>query len=95
MLTPQFRYFLVRNELRGATWQIPHRSYHDTAPPRRDAVATTVELLAQMIGSLPLNEDTEAALNFLKQSDLTRIIPTGEEAISSLGGPYHHCVRQR
>ncbi|MHC2579249.1 hypothetical protein ACVI1J_009537 [Bradyrhizobium diazoefficiens] len=38
------------------------------------------ELLARVIGSLPASEDAEAALGFLKRSDLTRIVPSGEEA---------------
>jgi hypothetical protein len=36
-----------------------------------------------MVGSLPANEDQAAALNFLKRSDLTRILPTKGEAIFS------------
>jgi hypothetical protein len=47
---------------------------------RRDAVALTVELLKQSIASLPPSEDTEAAFNFLKQSDLTQIVPAGERS---------------
>lgn len=41
---------------------------------------TTVELLAEMIGTLPADEDTEAALDFLGQPDLIRIVPAAEEA---------------
>ena len=41
-------------------------------------MALTVELLKQLIASLPRSEDTEAALNFLKQSDLTQVVPAGE-----------------
>lgn len=35
----------------------------------------TIELPARMIGSLPANKDTEAALDFLTRPDLTRIAP--------------------
>jgi hypothetical protein len=42
------------------------------------AMPLTVKLLKHSIASLPLSEDTEAALNFLKQSDLTQIVPAGE-----------------
>jgi hypothetical protein len=41
-------------------------------------VALTVELLEQLVAALPPTEDTEAALNFLRRSDLTQIVPTGE-----------------
>jgi hypothetical protein len=41
-------------------------------------VALTVEPLRQLIAALPPTKDTEVALNFLKQSDLTQIAPTGE-----------------
>jgi hypothetical protein len=43
-------------------------------------VALTVKLLKQLIASLPPSEDAEAALNFLKQSDLTQIAPAGERS---------------
>jgi len=43
-------------------------------------VALTVELLRRLIAALPPTEDTEVALNFLKQSDLTKIAPTGERS---------------
>ena len=43
-------------------------------------MALTVELLKQLIASLPRSEDTEAALNFLKQSDLTQVVPAGERS---------------
>ena len=42
-------------------------------------MTAAVELLARTIGSLPASEDTEAALGFLKQSDLIRIVPSGQE----------------
>jgi hypothetical protein len=45
-------------------------------------VALTVELtvkLLERIAALPPSEDTEAALHFLKQSDLTQIIPAEEQ----------------
>jgi len=45
---------------------------------RRFIVALTVEHLEQLIAALPPTEDTGAALNFLKRSDLTQIVPTGE-----------------
>ncbi|MCG2630218.1 hypothetical protein L6654_26675 [Bradyrhizobium sp. WYCCWR 13023] len=46
-------------------------------------MTVTVELLARTIGLLPASDDTEAALDFLKQSDLIKIVPSGLE--SSLG----------
>jgi hypothetical protein len=42
-------------------------------------VALRVELLKRLIDSLPPSEDTEAALNFLKQSDLTQVALAGEQ----------------
>ena len=41
-------------------------------------MALTVILLKQLIASLPPSEDTEAALDFLKQPDLTQVVPVGE-----------------
>ncbi|WP_426613106.1 hypothetical protein [Bradyrhizobium sp. McL0616] len=38
-------------------------------------MALTVQLLKQLIASLPPSESSKAALNFLKQSDLTQIVP--------------------
>ena len=43
-------------------------------------MALTVELLRPLIAALPLTEDTELALNFLKQPDLTQIAPAGERS---------------
>jgi hypothetical protein len=43
-------------------------------------VALTVELLRQLIAVLPPTKDTEVALDFLKQPDLTQIAPTGERS---------------
>jgi len=54
------------------------------------AVALTVELLKQLIASLSLSEDTEAALNFLNQSDLAQIVPAGEQ---SSYAPAKHWLR--
>jgi hypothetical protein len=43
-------------------------------------VALTIELLKQLIASRSQSEDTEAALNFLKQSDPTQIVSAGERS---------------
>ena len=53
-------------------------------------MAFSVELLKQLIASLSPSEDTEAALNFLKQSDLTQIVPAGEQSRYS---PAEHWLR--
>ncbi|MCA1381029.1 hypothetical protein [Bradyrhizobium sp. BRP23] len=53
-------------------------------------MTVTVELLAQTIGSLPASEDTEAALGFLKQPDLIKIAPSGQE---SSFGPAEESLR--
>jgi hypothetical protein len=50
----------------------------------------TVELLARLIGSLPASQDAEAALGFLKQPDLIRIAPSGDEVSF---GPAEECLR--
>ncbi|MBR0901578.1 hypothetical protein [Bradyrhizobium liaoningense] len=44
-------------------------------------MAMTVELLAQAIGLLPVNEGTEAVLSFLKQPDLMRMTPARDQPI--------------
>jgi hypothetical protein len=49
-----------------------------------------VEMLRRLIGSLPPSEDTDAALNFLKQSDLAQIVPAGEQVSYS---PAKHWLR--
>ena len=46
-------------------------------------MALTIELLKRLIASQPPSEDTEAALNFLEQSDLTQIVPGTERPIYS------------
>lgn len=43
-------------------------------------MALTIERLKKLIAVLPPTEDAEAALNFLKQSDLTQIVPIGERS---------------
>jgi hypothetical protein len=48
--------------------------------PSRDAMTLTVQILEQLIASLPASEDTWAALNFLKQSDLIRDVPTSGQS---------------
>jgi hypothetical protein len=53
-------------------------------------VALTVELLKQLSASLPPSEDTDAALNFLKQSDLTQVVPARQE---SRFAPAEHWLR--
>jgi hypothetical protein len=45
-------------------------------------MALTVQVLEQLIASLSPSEDTEAALNFLKQSDLTQIAPEERSSYS-------------
>jgi hypothetical protein len=47
-------------------------------------------MLEHLIASLPASEDTRAALNFLKQSDLTRYIPTSGPSIHL---PAEHWLR--
>lgn len=44
-------------------------------------MALTVQMLEQVIASLPASENTWAALNFLKQSDLTPYVPTSGPSI--------------
>ncbi|MBR0844352.1 hypothetical protein JQ607_29475 [Bradyrhizobium liaoningense] len=43
-------------------------------------MAVTKALLVQSLASRPKSDDGEAALNFLKQPDLTRILPPAEES---------------
>jgi hypothetical protein len=50
-------------------------------------LALTVELLNRLLAALP---PTEAALNFLKRSDLTQIVSTGERTSYS---PAEHWLR--
>jgi hypothetical protein len=56
-------------------------------------VALTVEFLERLIASLPPSEDTEAALNFLKQPDLIQIAP--EERSSYLPAEHWHRTYKR
>lgn len=53
-------------------------------------MALKVQMLEQAIVSLPASEDARAALNFLKQPDLTRYVPISEPSIHS---PAKHWLR--